>query len=114
MLIALAGGPLLLILALLIGGQALFSLGAPFYSIPQLSLRQAMTPAHLLGRVNASRRFLVFGIIPFGALIGALLSDRLGLRATLLVGGMGMVLALFWVFFSSIRHTRTFPKTSAV
>ncbi len=114
MLIALAGGSLSLILALLIGGQALFSLGAPFYSIPQLSLRQVMTPAHLLGRVNASRRFLVFGIIPLGALIGALLGDRLGLRATLLVGGMGMVLALFWVFFSSIRHVREFPKMSAV
>ncbi len=89
------------------------ALGAPFYSIPQLSLRQAMTPTHLLGRVNASRRFLVFGIIPIGALISGLLGDRLGLRATLLVAGAGMVLALFWVFFSSIRRAREFPKTSA-
>ncbi|GHO46071.1 MFS transporter [Ktedonospora formicarum] len=112
MLIALAGGSLSLILVLLIGGQALFSLGAPFYGIPQLSLRQAMTPTHLLGRVNASRRFLVFGIIPLGALISGLLGDRLGLRATLLISGIGMILALFWVFFSSIRHAREFPQTS--
>ncbi|GLV53403.1 MFS transporter [Dictyobacter sp. S3.2.2.5] len=109
--IALTGGSLPLILALLIGGQALFSLGVPFYSIPQLSLRQVMTPAHLLGRVNASRRFLVFSIIPLGALIGGLLGDRLGLRITLLISGLGMLLALFWVFFSSIRRAHEFPKS---
>jgi hypothetical protein len=72
-----------------------------------------MTPAHLLGRVNASRRFLVFGIIPLGALMGGLLGDRLGLRATLLISGAGMLLALCWVFFSSIRHAREFPIASA-
>jgi len=51
-------------------GRSLRGIGSPLYSINQLSVRQMLTPERVLGRVNASRRFIVFGISPIGALIG--------------------------------------------
>ena len=69
--------PLLLVAQLCLG----FSL--TLYSIHQISLRQALVPAALLGRVNATRRVLVFGAIPFGALAGGALGEVFGLRAAL-------------------------------
>jgi MFS family permease len=111
-LLAVAGGPPALALLLLVSGQISFGLGAPLYSVNQIALRQAMTPGHLLGRVNASRRFLVFGIMPLGALLSGLLGSTLGLRPTLIMGAGGLLVAFLWVLFSSIRQVRTFPHGS--
>src|SRR5579884_4096644 len=55
-LVAAAGGPSTIALFLIIAGQISAGFGAPLYSVNQIALRQAMTPIHLLGRVNASRR----------------------------------------------------------
>jgi predicted MFS family arabinose efflux permease len=111
-LLAVAGGPPALALFLLVSGQISSGLGTPLYSVNQIALRQAMTPRHLLGRVNASRRFLVFGIMPLGALLSGLLGSTLGLQPTLIVGAGGLLIAFLWVLFSSIRRVRTFPHVS--
>jgi hypothetical protein len=99
-------------LFLLISGHIASGLGTPLYSVNQIALRQVMTPGHLLGRVNASRRFLVFGIMPLGALLSGLLGSVLGLRPTLIIGAGGLLVAFLWVLFSSIRQVRTFPHGS--
>jgi MFS family permease len=111
-LLAAAGGPSAIALFLLISGQVSAGLGAPLYSINQIALRQAMTPIHLLGRVNASRRFLVFGVMPLGALLGGWLGSAFGLRLTLVIGASGLLFAFLWVLFSSIRQVRAFPQES--
>ena len=82
------------------------------YSVNQIALRQAMTPRHLLGRVNAGRRFLVFGIMPLGVLLSGLLGSTLDLQPTLIMGAGGLLVAFLWVLFSSIRQVRTFPHVS--
>jgi MFS family permease len=84
--------------------------GAPIYSVNQIGVRQQMTPDHLLGRVNASRRFIVFGVGPIGALIGGFLGEAIGWRPTLLVGGGVAVLAFLWVFLSPVRSLREVPR----
>jgi MFS family permease len=76
------------------------------YDITQLSFRQSITPHHLQGRTNAAQRFIVWGTMPIGALIGGLLGDQIGLRATMLVGGVGTLFAVFWIFFSPVRTLR--------
>ena len=43
----------------------------------------------LLGRLTASRRFIVWGTIPLGALVGGVLATTIGLRPTLWVGAVG-------------------------
>lgn len=109
--IPLATGPTTVAAPLLIAAHLLLGFGAPIYSVNQISLRQAITPDRLLGRVNASRRFIVFGVAPLGALIGGALGGLIGLRATLAVGGLGMLMA-FLVAFVSPR--RTFHQRDAL
>jgi MFS family permease len=109
-LLAVAGGPPVVALLLLICGQISSGFGMPLYSINQIALRQAMTPAHLLGRVNASRRFLVFGIMPLAALLAGVLGSTLGLRPTLSIGAAGLVFVFLLVSFSSVRQVRAFPQ----
>ncbi len=101
--------PPFLIISGLIIGLALFGAGSPLYNINQLSLRQALTPPSLLGRVNASRRFIVFGIMPVGSLIGGAIGGIFGLRWALFAGACVFLLSFLWIFFSSLRHVREMP-----
>ena len=107
--IPLAGGPPLLAVVLLVGAQVLFGIGRPIFDINQLSLRQAITPARLQGRVNASMLFIIWGVIPIGSLLGGVLGTTIGIRQTLAVGAVGMSLAFIWVLFSPIRGLRRQP-----
>jgi predicted MFS family arabinose efflux permease len=59
------------------------------WNVIAVSLRQAIIPDHLLGRVNSAYRFLGSGAIPLGALAGGLLAERYGLRAPFVLGGLG-------------------------
>ncbi len=72
--------------AILLAAHAVLGVGMTVYSINQISLRQAIVPSHLLGRVNATRRVLVFGIQPIAAIVGGALGEAIGLVPTLLVG----------------------------
>ncbi len=98
-----ASGPLAITVSVLIAAQVLLGSGTPVYSVNQVSLRQAITPDRLLGRVNAGRRFVVFGAAPVGALLGGFLGSALGLRPTLVVGAFTMVLAFLAVLVSPLK-----------
>ena len=80
--------------------------GAVVFGVNGVSLRQAATPDRLLGRVNATMRFMRPGLVPLGALLGGLVAERYGLRASVLVAGVGTLLAVLWVLFSPIRGLR--------
>ena len=90
----------------LVVSQFCTSVGLPIYNVNQVSLRQAITPDHLMGRMNASVRFMIWGTMPIGALIGGLLGERIGLQPTLLVGAAGGFLALLWLILTPVRHIR--------
>lgn len=109
-LIPLAGGPRLVAVLFLLGAQVLFGIGRPIFDINQLSLRQAITPPRMQGRVNASMLFIMWGVIPIGSLVGGLLGSTIGLRQTLAVGALGMSLAFIWVLFSPIWRVRRQPS----
>ena len=70
LLVPLARGPLPVLVSILMLAGFLMGLGQVVYNVTQVSLRQAITPGRLLGRMNASMRFLVWGTMPIGALIG--------------------------------------------
>ena len=105
------------VIVALTAGQFLTSVGLPIYNVNQVSLRQAITPDHLLGRMNASVRFIIWGTMPIGAVIGGLLGERIGLQPTLVVGAAGAFLALGWLVLTPVRHIRNAadvtPSTSS-
>ncbi|GIV95870.1 MAG: hypothetical protein KatS3mg057_0527 [Herpetosiphonaceae bacterium] len=94
-------------------GYFLSGVGVAMSNVHVVSLRQIITPDHLLGRMNASYRFVTYGAIPLGALVGGLLGEWIGLRATLLVGALGMLLAPLWVTFSPVPQLRQAPVAPA-
>lgn len=108
--IPLAGGPVWLIIVLLTTGWFINSMSNPIYNITQVSLRQAITPHRLQGRMNASMRFLVWGTMPIGSIIGGYLGEIIGLHATLWVGTIGAFLSVLWVLFSPVRGLREQPS----
>ena len=65
--------------------------GALVWNVLTIALRQRVIPDHLLGRVGASYRFLVYVGMPFGALIGGFLADAFGIRSALAVGGLAFI-----------------------
>jgi MFS family permease len=83
--------------------------GAVVYNIQQVSLRQAITPERLQGRMNASMRFFVWGTIPLGALTGGALASAFGVRTAIIVGACLGFLALLPVLLSPLRTLREFP-----
>jgi MFS family permease len=80
------------------------------YNITQVSLRQAITPERLQGRMNAVMRFIVWGTIPLGALVGGALASLIGLRATLVVSAVGGMFAVLPILFSPIRTLQEIPE----
>ncbi|MFC0431657.1 MFS transporter [Kutzneria buriramensis] len=91
-----------------------FGLGAVVYNVAQVSYRQAICPDQLLGRMNASVRFLVWGTMPIGGLIGGALAAWLTPRGALWVGSVGEVLAVLWVLASPLRTMRDLPTSQVV
>ncbi len=85
-------------------------IGGPVYNINQVSLRQAIVPGRLQGRMNATMRFLVWGTMPIGSLLGGFLGETIGLRPTMWVAALGMTLTTLWVLLSPVRALREQPE----
>jgi MFS family permease len=94
----------------LIGFGAIAGFGAVVYNVTGISFFQAITPDRLLGRMNASRRFVVWGVIPLGSLAGGALASTIGLRETLFVGAAGASVAFLPLLFSPLRSVRRPPE----
>ena len=60
--------------------------------------------------MNATMRFIVWGTIPLGAIIGGMLGDLIGLHATIWVGAIGGMFAFLPVATSSVRQIVRMPE----
>src|SRR5437899_3159535 len=94
----------------IMGGQFVSFIGTVVYNVNQVSLRQAIVPLRLQGRMNATMRFLVWGTIPLGALTGGLLGEFLGLRTAIGIAILGGSLAFLWVLLSPVRSLKRIPE----
>ncbi len=72
-----------------------------------VTVRQTVTPDRMMGRMNASYRFVVWGSIAVGAMLGGVLGSTVGLRATLLIGAVGVAVAPAWIVLSPAGSLRT-------
>jgi MFS family permease len=87
-------------------GMAFYAFGGVVYNVAQVSYRQSICPPRLLGRMNAAVRWVVWGTIPLGGVIGGALGTLAGVRATLWIAYSGSWAAGWWVFFSPLRRQR--------
>ncbi len=97
-------------LPVLMAGQALFGFGAVAYNITQVSYRQALTPQRLQGRMNAAVRWIVWGTMPLGTLLGGAVAQWIGLTAALWVGAIGLLPTFLLVTLSPVRSIREMPS----
>ncbi len=114
------GGPMFLLIPFAPHGNAALAVLVPaallggftgvIYNIAQVSLRQAITPERIQGRMNAVMRFIVWGTIPLGSLTGGGLASWVGLKETLIISGAGCCLPFLPVLFSPVRSVREMPE----
>jgi len=115
MIAALAGAPLALLIPLTSMGAAisLFLVGfvgreifIAVFSLLARTYRQMSAPGELLARVTASIKFLSWGVLPLGALIGGGLGQLVGNRAALWIVCIGLVLTPLPLLLSPLRGLR--------
>ncbi len=96
--------------ALLFCSVFLTGFSAVVYNVNQVSFRQAITPLDMQGRMNATMRFVVWGTLPIGSLLGGVLASFLPVRTTILVGAAVASAAFLWVLLSPVRSLRVIPS----
>jgi MFS family permease len=99
-----------LAIPLLIAAMALESIGGMVYNINQVSFRQAITPTHMQGRMNATMRFIVWGTIPVGSIVGGFLGGAIGLHPTIWVAAVGSFLAFVPLLIGPLKALRVMPE----
>jgi MFS family permease len=79
------------------------------WNINQVSLRQAITQPRMQGKMNATMRFIVWGTMPVGAILGGALGSIIGLYPTIVIGAVGGLVAFIPVTLSPVRHITAMP-----
>ena len=101
----------------LVGALAAISAAAVLtWNVLTLALRQRSIPDHLLGRVGASYRFLVYIGMPFGALAGGFLANAFGIRSALAVNGATFIaigLSIPYLLRGVDDHAQSMPQVTA-
>lgn len=98
-------------LAMLIVSEGGFAFSVLAYNIMQVSMRQRICPPRLLGRMNASIRFIVYGVMPISALAAGGLGAWLGVVPATWISVIGSLLSAAPVLFSSLLRMKTLPDT---
>ena len=84
--------------------QGVLGLTVPLWVVSSVSLTQALTPEHLLGRVNSATRFVAFAVAPPAAFGAGILGDLIGLRATLFASAVIAAIAFLYLLLSPVRQ----------
>lgn len=108
-LVALADGPLWLTIGIVAVGYVFEELAATVADINQFTLRNAVTPNRLRGRVASAARVVLRSTVPIGFLAGGLVADAVGLRSAMLLGAIGPLLFAVLIVRSPIIALRALP-----
>lgn len=113
-----AFGPAALLVAAAPAEAAIFATGAMvlidsfgigLHGVNQVSVRQAVTPERLRGRMMATLRFLMFGTMPLGTMLGGAVGSLVGLRPAIWFATAGLFLAALPYALSSTRKLVDLP-----
>jgi hypothetical protein len=79
------------------------------YNVAQISLRQAITPLEMQSRMNATMRFIVWGTIPIGSVMGGALATFVPVRAALILAAVASFVSVVPILASPLRSLREIP-----
>ncbi|MEU9884970.1 MFS transporter [Sphaerisporangium sp. NPDC051011] len=111
LLVPLVTGPTWLAAVVIGGGFVFTRFGLSVANVVALSLRQAVTPQHLMARMTAGMRTLLSGLGTLGALAGGFVGASIGLREAIWVGAIASAAATLPLFFSIIPRLRKLPES---
>jgi MFS family permease len=104
---ALAGGPTWAMIAVLAGVELISGVGVMLMDVNLNALITKVTPDEARGRRAGAYSAVNYGIRPLGALVGGWLGTTVGLRPTLIIAGVGGMLAALWLLASPVRRIAT-------
>ncbi|MFL5778631.1 MAG: MFS transporter [Chloroflexota bacterium] len=97
----------------LIASQLFIGFAQIVYNINQVSFRQAITPDSMQGRMNATMRFIVWGTIPLGAIVGGLVGNSVGVTETIWIAAIGGFFSFAPLLIGPLRTLREIPPDVA-
>ena len=106
----LIGGPFTGVVIVLTSAMFFFGIGVAIYSVSQVTLRQAITPLRLQGRMNGFMNALQVGLVPVGALIGGILGETIGIRPTMFLSAGGEIAAVVWLLVTPVWSLSGLPE----
>lgn len=84
------------------------------YNVAQISLRQAITPPDMQSRMNATMRFIVWGTIPIGSLMGGVIASVMPVRTALVIAAVATFASVVPVALSPLRSLRELPDDATL
>jgi MFS family permease len=112
LLLPFATEPVWLAVTVLAAAQLLFGVGMPLGVIVTMTIRQAVTPDRLQGRVAATFRAFGVGLSPLGALAAGFAAEPVGVRTTIAICAVGLLVPLVFQFLSPLVRLRDVPETA--
>ncbi|ALL62793.1 MFS permease [Paraburkholderia caribensis MBA4] len=99
-----------------LAAASFFLLGAGpiLWTVGSTTLRQAITPACMMGRVSALNSTATYGARPVGALLGATISARFGMDACLVAAALGFAVQAWIIVISPAARLTQIPDCAAV
>ena len=94
----------------IVAASTVTAYGVVIYNVTQLSMRQAITPERLQGRMNSVMRFIVWGVMPLGTLLGGSIATAIDLRTAIWAGAIGVSLAWLPLLIGPIWSLRDIPQ----
>ncbi len=95
--------------AMVFTGFAVAGMATGVSNVLQVSFRQSYTPDRLLGRMTASYRFVAYGTVPVGAMLGGVLGAAVGLRPALFMMAAGLLIGPLFILLSPLPRRRVLP-----
>jgi MFS-type transporter involved in bile tolerance (Atg22 family) len=83
--------------------------GISNWNVNTITMRQALTPMHVLARMNATYRMLLFGALPAGALAGGALGRLAGLPTAMTIAVLVLLCPVIWLAFSPVFRLTEMP-----
>ena len=92
--------------AMLVAQQIISDPGWTVYEINQLSMRQAIAPAGVLGRISAAERFGSMVAMLIASIVAGVVADIAGARFVLALGACCTFVGALMIFASPVRSMR--------